>query len=190
MQTPKSLILKSASPRRAQMLKDLGLIFEIHPAKITEHLIPDESYSDYLKRITLAKIEIADEPDDCAYISSDTIVVLANKIYFKPTDKMDAINIIMDLSGKTHEVYSGLGLYINGDVFYEFDRTFVTFKNWNEAQAQNYIDKFRPFDKAGSYGIQDFEGPVADFKGSYSNVLGFPLQKFFKYIPIIETFNP
>jgi len=182
------LILKSGSPRRNQILHSLGLDFDTTPARISENLLSGEACLDYLKRITLAKLEIPLCDPDSVYISSDTIVLLGNRIYFKPADKNDAFRILTELSGKTHEVIFGIGFCKGGEVFYDFDTTAVRFRNWEAREIQKYIDEHRPFDKAGSYGIQDKEGPVSDFVGSYSNVLGFPLRKFYTFFEIWQKF--
>jgi septum formation protein len=175
------LILKSASPRRKQILSHLGLEFQVDPSSIDETRHEGERPLEYLRRVTIAKLNSPSISDTNIYVSSDTIVVRGEKMYPKPENPELALDILRELNGKKHSVFSGLGIFHKGEVIFEFDETEIEFWEWTETEIQNYIRKYRPFDKAGGYGIQDEEGPVKKYTGSYSNVMGFPLRKFFLY---------
>ncbi len=173
------LILKSASPRRKEILSHLGLEFQVDPSPIDETRNAGESPLDYLRRVTIAKLNSPSISDSNIYVSSDTIVVRGEKMYPKPENPELAPDILRELNGKTHSVFSGLGIFHKGEILFDFDETIIEFYEWTEIEIQNYIRRCKPFDKAGAYGIQDEGGPVKKYTGSYSNVMGFPLRKFF-----------
>ena len=174
------LILHSASPRRKEILKSLGLEFQILPSSSDESEQKKETPIEYLKRVTFLKLgqEIRTEN---IHISSDTIVVLDDKILHKVSTFEEAKSHLKSLSGKTHTVYSSLGITIKGEKIFEYDQTEIFFNELSEQMLTEYIQKFKPFDKAGSYGIQDPFPLVKKIKGSYTNVLGFPIRKFLTY---------
>jgi septum formation protein len=174
------LILKSASPRRKEILENLGLKFEIQPSKADETDFFAELPLEYLKRVALLKLETANLNPNNFTISADTIVVSENKIIQKPKDFDEAYQILSLLNGKEHSVYSGLAYSFHSKLEFNFEETKVQFKNLSKSEIEDYINISKPFDKAGSYGIQDFNTPVKNFIGSYSNVLGFPIRKFYK----------
>lgn len=173
------LILKSASPRRKEILTMLGLEFSVQPTHIDETQFIGESPLDYLKRVTIAKLNSPPILETNIYVASDTIVVLDEKIYPKPETHDVATEILRELNGKTHSVFTGLGILVGGKIIYEFEETKVAFYQWTETDIQNYLKTAKPLDKAGSYGIQDEGTPVKKYEGSYSNVMGFPMRKFF-----------
>lgn len=181
-------VLKSASPRRIQLLQELGLKFEIQPSNINESLQKNENYMEYLKRITLDKLEVSKAKPQNVYVSADTIVVNGNTVLTKPTNEEDAISTLKILSGKNHFVYSGIAFYKSGEIIFDFDKTEVLMKNWKLKEITNYVEKYRPLDKAGSYGIQDIHSPVQSIKGSFQNVVGFPLKKFYIYNHLWKDF--
>lgn len=182
------LILKSASPRRQQILKSLRLNFEVEPSHSNEDSLEGEDPLSYLKRVTIAKLEIEKCYSNNLYISSDTIVVLEGGILGKPRDFTEGRRILSHLSGKIHSVYSGIGIAKEGKIIFDYDETKVEFKNWNNQEIEGYLEAHKPYDKAGAYGIQDEGGPVLGFKGSYSNVLGFPIRKFYQHFGIWKEF--
>lgn len=182
------LILKSASPRRKQVLENLKLQFQVEPSHIDENTREKEIPLDYLKRVTVAKLDAESANLENVYISSDTIVVLDNRILAKPRDFSEGVEILSFLSGKIHSVYSGLAIWKKGEIFYDFDETTVEFKVLTEADIRKYLDEAKPYDKAGAYGIQDVGTPTSSFVGSYTNVLGFPIRKFYQYFSTWEEF--
>ncbi|TGL61078.1 nucleoside triphosphate pyrophosphatase [Leptospira sarikeiensis] len=175
------LILRSQSPRRKEILHSLGLKFEIAPIPTDETSFEKETPVRYLERVSIAKLgPLPTDPNE-VIISSDTIVVFDEKILQKPANEQEAFEMISMLSGKTHQVYSGLGIRTNQDTIFDFDMSDVEFHPWNDPQILDYIRTSKPFDKAGSYGIQDINSPAKNFNGSYLNILGFPIRKFFQY---------
>jgi len=172
-------ILKSKSPRRIEILKSLGIQFEIQPADIDEREIPNELPLSYLERIAKAKIGSLENSDkNHIYLSCDTIVVRENRILHKPENFEDAVRILSELNGKSHSVFSGACLYSADSFDFFFEETKIFFKQWSSVEIESYIRKSQPFDKAGSYGIQDAGGPVREWRGRYHNVVGFPLFSF------------
>lgn len=175
------LVLKSTSPRRKELFTSLGLQFTTEKPVFSEESIDTELPLDYLKRVTLGKLLSGALSNSNTYISSDTIVAIDQEILQKPIDKNDAFAMLRKLSGRTHHVYSGLGISYNGEIIYDCEDTEILAKNWTDNEIWNYINQFQPLDKAGAYGIQDEISPVESFKGSFWNVVGFPIRKFFTY---------
>ncbi len=182
------LILKSASPRRKEILENLGLKIQIQPSQANEADFFAEMPLDYLKRVALLKLEIENLDSRHLTISADTIVVSENKIIQKPKDFEEAYEILSSLNGKEHSVYSGLAYSFESKIDFSFEETRVQFKNLSKSSIEDYINISKPFDKAGSYGIQDFNSPVKNFIGSYSNVVGFPIREFYKLHPIWKEY--
>ncbi len=180
----KHIILASGSPRRQQFLKDLNIDFEIRTKEI------DENYPNHLKgtEITdyLAKFKanaFLDElKNNDILITSDTIVWLNKKALGKPKDFEEAKNILLQLSGKMHKVITSIAISDNKHQTIVNDITKVYFKELTIPQIEYYIKKFKPYDKAGSYGIQEWIGFIGidKIEGSYFNVMGFPTHKFYE----------
>ncbi|AVV48909.1 nucleoside triphosphate pyrophosphatase [Leptospira santarosai] len=173
------IVLRSKSPRRKQVLKSLNLDFRVEPEEIDESSLENEYPLEYLERICLSKLGTRSK--DEFLISCDTIVVQENSILQKPESFSEAMEMLQRLSGKTHRVASGIGIYYEGFERFAFEFSQVHFRPWNREQIREYIEKYSPFDKAGSYGVQDKGGPVQSFEGSYTNILGFPIRTFFQY---------
>ncbi|TGK28020.1 Maf-like protein [Leptospira gomenensis] len=173
------IVLRSRSPRRKQVLETLDLDFRIEPEDVDERSLTKESPLEYLRRITLAKLGTRTHGE--FLISCDTIVVQGTSILQKPENVAEALKMLRSLSGKAHLVYSGLGLYRDGLEQFAFDSSRVYFHSWEEPRILKYIEQYKPFDKAGSYGIQDKNGPVRHYEGSYTNILGFPIRMFYQY---------
>ncbi|MDZ4725129.1 MAG: Maf family protein [Leptospira sp.] len=172
-------ILKSRSPRRIQILSDLGLVFKIDPTDINEDQNAFELPTDYIKRIVTHKIGDPKEINsNDLYLACDTIVLLEEQILHKPKDEFEASEILSKLVGKKHSVISSCMMVTNGDWDFFSEETQILFKPWGHQEIQNYIKNHQPFDKAGSYGIQDEDGPVLNYFGSYQNVVGFPIRSF------------
>ncbi|TGK09220.1 Maf-like protein [Leptospira selangorensis] len=182
------LILRSQSPRRKEILQSLGLHFQILPLPIDETSLHQETPVSYLERVTLAKLGPKPEIAEEVILASDTIVVFQNKILQKPADESEAFSMISELSGKTHQVFSGLGIMTKDEKIFNYDVSEVEFHPWNKSEILEYIKICKPYDKAGSYGIQDPNSPAKNFQGSYSNILGFPIRKFFLYHTLWSRF--
>ena len=189
------IILASQSPRRKKLLEQIGLTFEVFPSHI-EEISNEEEPSLLVEDLALQKAnDVASSFRDSLIIGSDTIVVLHGEIIGKPKDDHQAAEYLSMLSETTHDVYSGVAFVKtdkNGEI--KASRTFheqtkVTFSALGEQEIQAYIKSGNPLDKAGAYGIQDDLGVlfVEKIEGDYYNVVGFPLNRFYREI---KTFMP
>ena len=177
------LILASQSPRRSFFLKELNLDFEIHIKEVDEtypiHLKGKE-ISEYLAKLKATPfLESLEAPD--ILITADTIVWLEGRALGKPKTKKEAFRMLRSLSEKKHDVISSIALTTVHNQIIISDTTQVSFKKLTDEEIHFYIETFKPFDKAGSYGIQEWIGYIGIEKinGSYFNVMGFPVQKFY-----------
>lgn len=178
----KKIILASSSPRRKDILEKMGLEFEIIPSDFEEVWEnPDFAYKKVEDMAcNKAKSVVTKLPNSMLYeyssvLAADTVVVLDNRILTKPKDKDDAINMLKSLSGKKHSVVTSICLVnlANGDKKVRSVTSNVEFNELSDEQIKDYINKFKPFDKAGSYGIQELpENFVKSVEGSYENIIG------------------
>ena len=178
-------ILASSSPRRRELLLRLQTPFDIILPDVDESIIPpDGSPETYCTALAELKAnDISQHYPNNLVIGSDTIVVLDNNIMGKPEDKAMAQNMLETLSGKTHHVYTGVCLkWAERNIHHLFaEITMVTFRELSEADINHYIESCPPYDKAGSYGIQDWSAVfVKEIKGCYDNVVGFPISRFYE----------
>ena len=178
-------ILASSSPRRRELLLRLQTPFDIILPDVDESIIPPEgSPETYCTALAELKAnDISQHYPNNLVIGSDTIVVLDNNIMGKPEDKAMAQNMLDTLSGKTHHVYTGVCLkWADKNIHHLFaEITMVTFRELSEADINHYIESCPPYDKAGSYGIQDWSAVfVKEIKGCYDNVVGFPISRFYE----------
>jgi len=178
------IILASRSPRRQQLLRDLGIKFDVvnreYDETFPEGLAGDEiaRYVAHEKALSFRN-EIAENE---IVITADTIVWCNGKVLGKPRDHEDAMRILKEISGNTHEVITGVSIFSpTREVTFSVS-TKVTFETLSEEEINHYIDKFSPFDKAGAYGIQEWIGIIAcsHIEGSYFNVVGLPVQRLYK----------
>lgn len=173
------LILASASPRRAELLTQIGLAFETCPADIDETPQPGEGPLAYVERLAREKAQaIAASSPDALVLGSDTTVVLDGEILAKPESADHAAAMLARLSGATHQVMTGVALARGGECLARVSVTDVTFRSLASEEIQAYVASGEPMDKAGGYGIQGLGGIfVSELKGSYSAVVGLPLQE-------------
>ena len=181
-------ILASRSPRRQQLLSELGLKFDI--------VIKDyqEEYPAYLSGAAIAEylshekaLQFKNEIfDNDIVITADTIVWCDNKVMDKPADNKEAFEILRTISGKAHDVITGVTFLSNFGEYTFSETTRVTFGHLSDEEINFYIQEFKPFDKAGAYGIQEWIGLVGiiSIEGSYFNVMGLPVQKLFTELKI------
>lgn len=186
------IILGSSSPRRADILKKLNLDFEIIPSSYVEPHDQTVFSYDYVENLAYNKALYVAK--DLSYpalvIGADTIVVIDNKILGKPHDKQDAYNMLKMLSGKTHFVVTGVAIVNSENLKYKIKSTttYVTFENLTDEQIHYYIENFKPFDKAGSYGIQELpDGYVKKVEGAIDNVIGLPSETLTKLLNMDYT---
>lgn len=181
--TQYNITLGSGSPRRMQLLKDLGLHFRVMP------LTFDESYPSELQVQNIAAYLAEKKADAYTQLKSqellltaDTIVAYDEKILGKPTDKKHAVQMLNELSGKTHNVITGVCIKTNARKELFSTQTKVTFDLLQPSEINHYVDTYKPYDKAGAYGIQEWFGLIAvkNIEGSYFNVMGLPVQQLYK----------
>lgn len=171
------MILASSSPRRRELLNQIGVRFEIDVADIDETPIVDEAPVAYVERMALEKARtVAERHPDQVVLGSDTSVIFRDQILGKPVDNADAITTLRALSGDTHSVLSAVALVCGGRERVLSVSTQVHFRSLTAAEITAYVNTGEPADKAGSYGIQGLGAIlVAGIEGSYSNVVGLPL---------------
>lgn len=178
----KNIILASKSPRRQELLKGLGLSFEIKTKEIDEDFPNTIDASNVAAFLAQKKAEAFELSIDEILITSDTTVLLTDRILTKPQNIEEAIEMLQSLSGKTHEVCTGVCIKSTDKEVTFSDFTSVTFKQLSLDEIEYYIKHFQPFDKAGSYGIQEWIGFVGieKIEGCYYNVMGLPLSKLYQ----------
>ncbi len=180
------LVLASGSPRRQQFFKDLDLNFEIRLKDIEEIYPPElkaEEITNYLAELKANAFEGELQANEIL-ITSDTIVWHNNKALGKPKDEQDAFAILKSLSNSTHEVVTSVCFKTNSETKLLHEITKVTFNELSEDAIRYYIENYKPFDKAGAYGIQEWIGfvGVSKIEGSYANVMGMPTDKVYEYL--------
>jgi septum formation protein len=180
------IILASGSPRRQQFFKDLDLDFEVRLKEVDEVYpsnLTEEDITDYLAVLKSYAFE-GDLLENDILITSDTIVWHQNKALGKPKNYDDAFKMLQSLSNCTHKVITSVCFKTNTKTDVISETTSVTFHPLTDEQIAYYLEKYRPFDKAGSYGIQEWIGyiGVARIEGSYPNVMGMPTDKVFHYL--------
>lgn len=175
------IILGSNSPRRASLLKQMGYSFEVYSFDFTEKINENIPYREIPSDIARQKINVLKEhcSAEDILICADTLVFIDERSLGKPSSEVEAKKMLRELSGATHEVITGVGILHQGTEHYFSDRTAVSMRTLTEKEIEHYIRTDKPFDKAGSYGIQDWIGLIAigHIAGSYTNVLGLPTQK-------------
>lgn len=171
------VVLASASPRRSQLLKLMGVPFRVEPTDADERLpqgAPSHEAAMALARRKAAK-GMLNFPD-ALVIAADTIVVAGGRILGKPADRGEAVRMLKALRGRSHEVVTGLCVGYRGGLTGAFERTKVLFDHMSDADIDAYVRTGEPFDKAGAYGIQGRAGVfITGIRGCYYNVMGLPL---------------
>jgi septum formation protein len=189
-----TLILASSSERRISLLKKQGIGFIAVSHKLEKEPRFEEFNGNipiggFVQNLALMKAKslMGDYPENWI-IGSDTLIYMNGTVYGKPADLGDAFNMLKGLSGKPHEVYSGIALINKSENIYitDCDKTAVKIKLLSDKEITDYMLKYPPLDKAGSYGIQDEKGIVESYEGSFENVLGLPVQKLF---PLLSQYN-
>lgn len=179
------ILLASGSPRRKQLLSEMGLIFRVQTKEVKEnfpsHLSPSEAAL-FLSRLKSQAFGSSDLHENTLLITADTLVCVNNQILGKPQNEADAFSILKSLSGRQHEVITGVCLR-NRERFHSFSvTTHVHFSNLTDDEIRYYILHYKPFDKAGAYGIQEWIGHIAieRITGSYFNVMGLPTHRLYQ----------
>jgi septum formation protein len=183
-----NIILGSASPRRKELLTDIGLRFSIQTTDKEEafsHLLKEEEIAEFLAK---QKSEFLSEKlqQNDLLITADTIVSFNNKLLNKPKNKEEAFETLNKLSENTHKVITGVCLKSKNKEIVFSVTTLVTFKALSEDEIYHYISNHNPFDKAGAYGIQDWIGKIGitNINGSYTNVVGLPISSLHQHLKL------
>ena len=171
--------LCSKSPRRHVLLAGMGIDFEYLPTNVVEkHPDTDNpvEVAEYLSQLKLSPVKMEDYPKNTIFIACDTIVVLGNEILEKPKDEADAMTMIRELSGKSHTVISGLTVATPERSITSHRKTEVRFSQLSDEEIRYYVQQYKPYDKAGAYGVQEWIGYIGieAINGSFYNVMGLP----------------
>ncbi len=183
------MILASASPRRKEILLKAGYDFKVIPSKYDEKISNKKYSSSLVENCALNKAkEIYNNHNNSLIIASDTVVVVDDIILGKPKNRCEAINMLLNLSDKEHFVATSICIIYKNKILCDTQKTYVTFRKLDLEDIEKYIDTKKPYDKAGSYGIQDdgFDFAIK-IKGDLDNVIGFPVKLFEKMLNKIKN---
>jgi septum formation protein len=179
------LVLASTSPRRQYLMSEAGFHFTTEKPEVDETFPPEMPVDQVARYLAAKKAEsFRRQIKDEIVITADTIVVLFDKILNKPADAEEACEMLSRLSGRTHLVITGVSIISKEKEESFDDTTEVTFKSLTREEIRFYVDHYKPYDKAGAYGAQDWVGMVAIEKinGSYFNVMGLPVHKVYQHL--------
>jgi len=187
-----NLILASNSPRRRELLKGLDIPFEVKVLPNVSEIYPENLESDKIAEFIAVEKSLAYDGlllDNDLVITADTVVILDKTVLGKPANRQDAFDMLKMLSGKTHHVITGVCLTTKEKKKSFSVSTSVSFKELSNDEINYYLDKYKPYDKSGAYGIQEWIGyvGVTNIKGSYFNVVGFPVQRIYHEIMKLST---
>ncbi|MBA3890562.1 MAG: septum formation inhibitor Maf [Gemmatimonadaceae bacterium] len=181
------VILASASPRRRELMTLIGIPHEVRPADIDESYLAGESPHAHAERLAREKaLAIAATEPEAVTIGSDTIVVIGGKVLGKPRDRDHARSMLRQLSGRTHEVMTGVAVSREGRTVSGVETVRVAFRKLTDPEIDAYIDTGEPMDKAGAYGIQGFGATiVSKVNGDYFAVMGLPLNRLARQLETV-----
>jgi septum formation protein len=185
MTLDRPLILASSSPRRQYLMKEAGFKFTIENPEVDESFPPDMPVDTVAKYLAAKKAEyFRPNIHNEIIVTADTVVILFNTIMNKPKDRKEACEMLSQLSGRTHLVMTGVCIVSKEKEESFDDTTEVTFQPLTKTEIEFYVDQYKPYDKAGAYGAQDWIGMVAIKKisGSYFNVMGLPIHKVYEHL--------
>lgn len=174
------ILLASGSPRRQELLRNLGIQFDIMPSNVEEVVeLVDKDFADYVQKLAVKKAAAVSEMHkEALIIAADTIVVFDGEVYPKPTSKKQAESFLRKFSGNTHSVFTGVSILGKGISKVFSVETKVTFKELDDQLIRAYVDSGDPMDKAGGYGIQTAGALLVEkIDGDYLNVVGLPISK-------------
>ena len=182
-----NIVLASKSPRRQELMKGIGLEFSVITKDVDESYLSNMSVYDVAPFLSLKKAKAFNDeelPENYMVITADTVVIVDDMILGKPKDEADARGMLGRISGKKHSVITGVTIRTNDKL-----KTFsvvskVSFETLDQEEIDYYVNNFRPYDKAGAYGIQEWIGYIGvnHVEGSYFNVMGLPTQKLYKML--------
>ncbi|MCC6723734.1 MAG: septum formation protein Maf [Saprospiraceae bacterium] len=181
----KKIILASKSPRRSQLLSQAGFKFEVKTKEVEEDFpstMPADDVAPFLAEKKAMACADFLESDDEILLTADSVVILGDKIYGKPVDYQDAVQILTELSGKVHKVITGVCLLSKEKKKVFADLSLVHFQPLSEAEIHYYIEHCQPYDKAGAYAVQEWIGlcKITKIEGTYTNIMGLPMEAVFR----------
>ncbi|UJP64753.1 Maf family nucleotide pyrophosphatase [Mongoliitalea daihaiensis] len=182
----KKIILASQSPRRKELLANLDIPFEVRVKGTDESFpseLPVEDVAYFLaKKKAMAFMEELEE--DTLLITADTVVIVRGKVLNKPRNREEALEMLRLLSGTSHQVCTGVAFAYQGKVYADIDAAQVYFRTLEQAEMEYYVDRYRPYDKAGAYGIQEWIGYVGveKIEGSFYTVMGLPVHLVYRWV--------
>ncbi|MEN7551431.1 Maf family nucleotide pyrophosphatase [Rapidithrix thailandica] len=184
--TNKTIILASNSPRRKQLLKELGVEFQCRVMPVEEKYpesLPPEEVAQYLSQLKVRPF-LAEIAANTLVITADTVVVAEGRVLGKPQGNEEARQMLEKISGASHSVYTGVTITTHVEQVSFTEETRVWFRNLNAREIQTYIEHFQPFDKAGAYGIQEWIGMIGieKIEGCYYNVMGLPVGQLYQQL--------
>jgi len=178
------LVLASASPRRQELLRNAGIPFEVLPAHVSEKVLPGELAKDCAERLAREKaLAVATQRPHDVVLGADTVVTIDNQLLGKPADAADAAGMLRLLSGRKHQVITGVCLTLNGHISLASETTLVTVNELSEKEIIDYSATGEPMDKAGAYAIQGIASRwIPRIEGDYFNVVGLPVALVFRML--------
>lgn len=183
------VVLGSQSPRRKELLANLGIDFQVLVKDTAEDFNPLDSPMEIVRSIALKKLQAFDLPEfrDSLVITADTVVVHQGQILGKPKDQAEAIRTITALQANQHEVLTAVAIAYQGKIHTFVETTAVSFYPMTAAEVAYYVEQYLPLDKAGSYGIQEWIGLIGiqSIEGSYENVVGLPTARLYQELKTI-----
>ncbi len=185
------LVLASASPRRQELLRNAGIPFEVEPAHIAEDPLPGEGAQECAERLAREKaLAIAQRRPNDVVLGADTVVVVDEQILGKPVDAADAVRMLRLLSGRVHQVITGVCLVASGEWAVSSETTAVTMTEIPEEEVADYVAGGEPMDKAGAYAIQGAASRwIPRIEGDYGNVVGLPVALVWRMLRSVKGFN-
>ena len=183
------LVLASASPRRQELLRSAGIPFEVQPANIAEDPLPGESAKACAERLARAKaLAVARQRPHDVVLGADTVVVVDGQLLGKPSDAADAARMLHMLSGREHQVITGVCLVVGGQSTVASETTSVTMSEISEREITGYVASGEPMDKAGAYAIQGIASRwIPRIEGDYCNVVGLPVALVWRMLGEISS---
>ena len=185
------LVLASASPRRQELLRNAGIPFDVQPAHIPEDPLPGEGARECAERLAREKaLAVAEQRPTAIVLGADTVVVIDGQILGKPTDSADAARMLRMLSGREHQVITGVCLVAGGQWSVASEITAVTMSEISEQEIAGYVSGGEPMDKAGAYAIQGIaSGWILRIEGDYSNVVGLPVALVYRMLRKLDLYS-
>lgn len=186
------VLLASKSPRRRELLTDMGIDYELFSVEVDETydaaLTPEEVVQ-YLSRLKLSTVDFSQYDPKTIFIACDTIVVVDGHIMGKPKDEEEAIQMVKALSGRSHTVLSGLTVATPQKMLTDYRSTIVHFAELSEDEIRYYVQHYRPMDKAGAYGVQEWIGcmGIKSIEGSFYNVMGLPTRLLWEMLEAVGS---